>query len=106
MCSARAGETKTKPTATHDSHVARRISFLPVLFSARLSRVQRDLQAAGGVEIKAGGRTSRARVRADDAECRNGAENVRFWLPAQPIDATHASNLSAGVSNLRVLRGR
>ena len=32
--------------------------------------------------------------------------DVRFGLPAQPIDATHALNLSAGVSNLRVLRGR
>ena len=32
--------------------------------------------------------------------------HVRFGLPAQPIDATHALNLSAGVSNLKVLRGR
>jgi len=25
--------------------------------------------------------------------------NVRFWLPPQPIDATQALNLTAGVSN-------
>jgi hypothetical protein len=31
--------------------------------------------------------------------------NIRFWLPAQPIDATQALNLSAGVWNAKVLRG-
>jgi hypothetical protein len=29
-----------------------------------------------------------------------------FGMPAQPVDATQALNLSAGVSNARVLRGR
>jgi hypothetical protein len=29
-----------------------------------------------------------------------------FELPAQPVDATQALNLSAGVSNCKVLRGR
>ncbi len=29
-----------------------------------------------------------------------------FTVPAQPVDATHALNLSAGVSNDKVLRGR
>jgi hypothetical protein len=33
-------------------------------------------------------------------------EAGRNALPAQLIDATHALNLSAGVSNPRVLRGR
>src|SRR5665811_1326304 len=33
-------------------------------------------------------------------------EFVRFGLPAQPVDATQALNLSAGVSNCKVLRGR
>ena len=28
-----------------------------------------------------------------------------FDLPAQPVDATHALNLSAGVSNCKVSRG-
>ena len=32
--------------------------------------------------------------------------DVRFTLPAQPVDATQALNLSAGVSNPKVLRGR
>src|SRR5229473_7536963 len=32
--------------------------------------------------------------------------DVRCWLPAQPVDATQALNLSAGVSNAKVLRGR
>jgi hypothetical protein len=32
--------------------------------------------------------------------------NVRFGLPAQPVDATQALNLSAGVSNCKVSRGR
>jgi hypothetical protein len=32
--------------------------------------------------------------------------NVRLWLPAQSANATHALNLSAGVSNSGVLRGR
>ena len=31
---------------------------------------------------------------------------VRFGLPAQPVDATQALNLSAGVSNCKVSRGR
>ena len=31
---------------------------------------------------------------------------VRFPLSAQPVDATQALNLSAGVSNVKVLRGR
>ena len=32
--------------------------------------------------------------------------NVRFQLRSQPVDATHALNLLAGVSNPNVLRGR
>ncbi len=36
---------------------------------------------------------------------RDGA-NVRKGLPPQPVDATQALNLSAGVSNSNVLRGR
>src|SRR5436190_23341379 len=32
--------------------------------------------------------------------------NVRSSLPAQPVDATQALNLSAGVSNCKVSRGR
>ena len=32
--------------------------------------------------------------------------NVRSLLSAQPVDATQALNLSAGVSNVKVLRGR
>ena len=31
---------------------------------------------------------------------------VRFRVPAQPVDATQALNLSAGVSNCKVSRGR
>ena len=31
---------------------------------------------------------------------------IRYGLPAQPIDATQALNLSAGVSNCKVSRGR
>ena len=40
---------------------------------------------------------------ADISQC-NGY--VRFTLPAHPVAATHALNLSAGVSNPRVSRGR
>ena len=29
-----------------------------------------------------------------------------LWMPAQPVDATQALNLSAGVSNCKVSRGR
>ena len=32
--------------------------------------------------------------------------NVRFRVPAQPVDATQALNLSAGVPNCKVSRGR
>jgi len=32
--------------------------------------------------------------------------NVPLWLPAQAVDATQALNLSAGVSNCKVSRGR
>ncbi len=32
--------------------------------------------------------------------------NVRFILSVQPVDATHALNLSAGVSKSNVLLGR
>jgi hypothetical protein len=31
---------------------------------------------------------------------------VSFTLPAQPVDATQVLNLSAGVSNPKVFRGR
>ena len=34
------------------------------------------------------------------------SRHVRKVLPAQPIDATQALNLSAGVSNCKVSRGR
>jgi hypothetical protein len=32
--------------------------------------------------------------------------HVRYARPAQPVDATQALNLSAGVSNCKVSRGR
>src|SRR3974377_45643 len=35
-----------------------------------------------------------------------GRQLITFQLPVQPVDATQALNLSAGVSNPRVLRGR
>ena len=38
--------------------------------------------------------------------CSRSLADVRFTLPAQPVDATQALNLSAGVSNPKVLRGR
>lgn len=34
------------------------------------------------------------------------AGNDRFSVPAQPVNATHALNLSAGVSKSKVFRGR
>src|ERR1022692_2988670 len=40
------------------------------------------------------------------ADIRCAANFVRFGLPPQPIDATQALNLSAGVSNCKVSRGR
>src|SRR6476661_1359103 len=42
--------------------------------------------------------------RADEGD-RIGSD-VRNWLPAQPVDATQALNLSAGVSYFKVSRGR
>ncbi len=60
----------------------------------------------------------RPSLRREDSSCQPGAvhtwhladvnswANVRFALPAQPVDATQALNLSAGVSNAMVLRGR
>ena len=49
----------------------------------------------------------------DELECRTGETiqlltnpNVTNWQPAQPVDATQALNLSAGVSNCKVSRGR
>jgi hypothetical protein len=39
-----------------------------------------------------------------DAQKIEASGNLR--LPSQPVDATHALNLSAGVSNSSVLRGR
>ncbi len=35
-----------------------------------------------------------------------GGTKVRYTLPFQPVDATHAANRSAGVSKSNVLRGR
>jgi hypothetical protein len=32
--------------------------------------------------------------------------NVRVWLSAQPIDATHVLNLATGVSKFNVCLGR
>ena len=37
---------------------------------------------------------------------RAGLWDIRCHLPAQPVDATQALNLSAGVSNCKVSRGR
>jgi hypothetical protein len=34
------------------------------------------------------------------------ARKIPFPVSAQPVDATQALNLSAGVSNVKVLRGR
>jgi len=34
------------------------------------------------------------------------SRDVRNALPAQPVDATQVLNLSAGVSNAKVFRGR
>jgi hypothetical protein len=41
-----------------------------------------------------------------EADIRTSVQHVRFGLPAQPVDATQALNLSAGVSNCKVSRGR
>ena len=46
----------------------------------------------------------RPSLRREEFSCQPGA--VHTWLPAQPIDATQALNLSAGVSNCKVSRGR
>jgi hypothetical protein len=40
------------------------------------------------------------------ADIQFDAINVRYRVPAQPVYATRALNLSAGVSNPKVLRGR
>ena len=40
------------------------------------------------------------------SDARRNFLDVRFVLPPQLVDATHALNLSAGVSNSKVLRGR
>jgi hypothetical protein len=40
------------------------------------------------------------------ADSTRKSRHVRKVLLAQPVDATQASNLSAGVSNAKVLRGR
>jgi hypothetical protein len=34
----------------------------------------------------------------ENPACVAGFSYVRFWLPIQPVDATHAANRSAGVS--------
>jgi hypothetical protein len=45
--------------------------------------------------------------RTGDADTRKSVRmHFHYALPAQLVDATHALNLSAGVSNPRVLRGR
>ena len=36
----------------------------------------------------------------------NHADQSAFDVPAEPVDATQALDLSAGVSNAKVLRGR
>jgi hypothetical protein len=56
-----------------------------------------------GAEAGAGG-TMSGLTRIPDS--RQTARHVRKVLPAQLVDATQALNLSAGVSNAKVLRGR
>jgi hypothetical protein len=41
-----------------------------------------------------------------NAKCRPHQAMSEFGMPAQPVDATQALNLSAGVSNCKVSRGR
>ena len=38
--------------------------------------------------------------------CNKRLKMSAYWVPAQPVDATQALNLSAGVSNSKVFRGR
>jgi hypothetical protein len=42
----------------------------------------------------------------DSRSFRHGEMNVRIQLPAQPVDATHSLNRSAGVWKSSVFRGR
>jgi hypothetical protein len=41
-----------------------------------------------------------------DSDGNRRNQNGKWHLPAQPVDATHALNLSAGVSNCEVSHGR
>ena len=41
-----------------------------------------------------------------EADAQKIEESGNLRLPPQPVDATHALNLSAGVSNSKVFRGR
>ena len=80
--------------------------------SPRKSALGQKATSAEGGGMSALGQKSTSRI-----ECPRSApppiadidrllRNVRLVLPAQPVDATHALNLSAGVSNCKVSRGR
>ena len=57
--------------------------------------------------IRAHLRVSAAPVRCSPKATGSGVRSyVRNSLPAQPVDATQVLNLSAGVSNAKVFRGR
>ena len=51
-------------------------------------------------------KASRKVTAKDQATARRLRQSIPYHLPAQPVDATQALNLSAGVSNCKVSRGR
>jgi hypothetical protein len=84
--------------ALDDQAVAVMLDFVqPVVGVRHLVGGRRNTRLERGFEhgVKIGG----------DGWLAKGGE-VRFALPAQPVDATQALNLSAGVSNCKVSRGR
>jgi hypothetical protein len=69
--------------------------------------VERVFDPSGNEKLGGGSWRGRHDVRFDRIpDSRQTARHVRKVLPAQLVDATQALNLSAGVSNAKVLRGR
>jgi hypothetical protein len=71
----------------------------PVLQRRNRFSASIEQQIAKIGSFRNGGRVSREQFWVDGG-------SMFFPLPAQPVDATQALNLSAGVSNCKVSRGR
>jgi hypothetical protein len=102
MCCGRVGHRKPRSRLSFASTVLPNPS---ASFGCPTRRGQIAIEPAAPPDISLPAIAARPLINTASGKALLGSMSV-LSLPAQPIDATQALNLSAGVSNSRVLRGR